>query len=384
MRLAALLVVATLITACGSEPALIPTFDPSVSENELSDVIESMRRGDPAAALELLDAMPADTLPEGADHYRALALMDAGRNDEARDVWEREVARHPGNGRAHAFLAEILMDEGDLAGAEEHLAAAQRFVPEFAGQALLSGQLALLKDDDVAAERLFVDYLESDPYGSEAALAHESLKQIFARRGPEHADRATYHADIAEYLREVHRYRAGYRQRLLENPEDAEAAYGIATTYLNLYYRTADGDTRLLDEGDRALQRVLEIDPEYARAIANLGSLRAQGGKYAEARALFARAVELEPDLFRAQLQLGLIDARAGSFETARAHFESAIACADGDLERTEALAKAGDELAEAFPAEALEYLRAYLALAPLDPAGLAPLAARLEQQLGG
>lgn len=383
MRLAAALFVALLLTACGSEPDLVVPFDPTVAEAEIPVVLDELRRGAPEEALARLDERAAaGTLPAGAEHYRAIALMDAGRTDEARAAWEAEVARHPGNGRAHAFLAELLIEDGELDAAAEHLAAARRHAPDFAATSLLAGRLALLRDEDGLAERAFTDYLDSDPYGPEAALAHESLKQIFARRGPDGADRAQYHADIAAYLREVHRFRAGYRRRLLADPEDAEAAYGVAMTYLNLFFRTADGDERLLAEADRALQRVLEIDPDHARALANFGSVRAIQRRFDDARALFTRAVELDPEQFDAHVQLGLLDARDGALDASRGHFEDALAVADDDVARAEVHAKWGLEFSEAEPAEALEHLRTYLALAPDDPARLVGRIAELEAAL--
>ena len=96
------------------------------------------------------------------------------------------------------------------------------------------------------------------------------------------------------------------------------------------------------------------------------------------------RAAEIDPELFRAQLQLGILAARAGDFDDARHRFDLAIASADDDFELAEAHAKKGVEFADAEPAEALEHLRRYRALAPDDPALLAGRIAQLEADLAG
>ncbi len=322
---AGLIVALVLASACSDAPRLVVPFDPAAAEAQLPTVMAALRDRDPGLALAELDRLgAAGGLPDGAETVRGLALLDAGRFDEARAALERELAAHPGDATAHTLLARMLIDEGRLDESAAHLDEARQLAPGLQPALLQSGRLALLRNDDERAQRFYRDALSRDPYGEPAVEAHTALGQIAARRGPEAAADAQAHAETAANLRRLHDYLTSYEARLRQDPADAEASYGVATAYLSLYVNMG-GDPRLLQQAEKALAHVLGLTPDDARALYNLGFVRAEQGRLDEALELSRRAVASNDGYSPAHLNLGLLLTRLGRADDALAEFERAL-----------------------------------------------------------
>ncbi len=365
--------------ACGDEAAPVVPFDPAVAEPRLVEVVGALRAGDGAGALAELDELAAaGPLPEGALHYRALALEAAGRGGEAEQAWREEVAVHPGNARAQAGLARRLMDGGRLDEAAEHLGLATRLAPADVVVRLLAGRLTLLRGEDESALRAFQDVLQADPWGDGAVEAHTGLAQILARRGGPDVALAERHAATARHLHELRAYLDSYQLRLRRDPQDAEAAYGVATAYLSLY--TDYSDVRLRDQAEAALNHVLSLEADDARALYNLGFVRAEQGRYDEALGISRRAVEADPALTAARINLALLCQKLGRTDEARGQLEHVASEAPLPADRARAHANLAHLLSEGdagpeLRAAALSHAEAALALDPSDPFGMARLA---------
>ncbi|MGD9494721.1 MAG: tetratricopeptide repeat protein [Armatimonadota bacterium] len=78
-----------------------------------------------------------------------------------------------------------------------------------------------------------------------------------------------------------------YASRVLEHPEDTAARYdlGLALMYEHKWGRAAE-----------QFEEVLEREPQYADAHANLSVCRARLGQPEQALEAIERAIELEPD----------------------------------------------------------------------------------------
>lgn len=372
--------------ACGGPSAPAEPWDPTLIEEQIPEVLALLRAGDADSALAELDRLQsAGALPEGALHYRALALADAGRLDEALPAFEQELTERPGNGHAHALLAELLIDAGRLQEADEHLVDARAFAPEHAMPQLLSGRLALLLDEDEQAQRFFRNYLLLDPFGRPAAEAHSGLSQIARRRGGADDAVARHHADSATKLGDVHKYISSYRARLAVDPEDAEAAYGIATALLNLYV-TMSQDDRLLVEAERFLGHLLSFDPAHARSLFQMGFVRIEQRRFDEALELTVRSLDANPSYSPARLNYAVLLKMLGEEEQAVAEFERVIATTDEPAERVRAhyelalIFNASQDLAER--ARALPHLRALIAIEPHDPHDAGKLIDEIERAL--
>ena len=79
------------------------------------------------------------------------------------------------------------------------------------------------------------------------------------------------------------------------------------------------------DAADECYRRAIALDPGYADAHCNLGSLLFTRGRRDEARAHFARAAELAPRHVEAHLNLGTLCEEDGADERALAHYRQAL-----------------------------------------------------------
>jgi tetratricopeptide (TPR) repeat protein len=168
----------------------------------------------------------------------------------------------------------------------------------------------------------------------------------------------------------------------------------------------------LLTEGEGAALCAVALDPHLATAWNNLGILQQEAGKFADSRVSLEHVVSLLPDSPEAHNNLGNTCKRLGDFTRARAHYERAIALradyAEGysnlasllnDAGESDAAAEAarraieinpqlpdaylnlaGIEITRLRPAQALHWLNALAAFAPLHPGALCARARTLQQ----
>ena len=113
---------------------------------------------------------------------------------------------------------------------------------------------------------------------------------------------------------------AFFEQRVSEHPDDVAARLDLAQRY-----RDAD----LLDEAAAQYIAALDLDPDNAEALANLGFLVYLGGEPAEGLASVERALELEPDYpealyFKGVILLEGLDRPGEAASAFRAYLEAA------------------------------------------------------------
>ncbi len=359
-----------LITGCvGEAPGEVVPYDATVLVSKIPEVIEALKSGDPLEAIVALDRRrAAGDLPDGAKHYQALALQDLKRTEEAEILWRQEITEHPGNGAAHAFLAEILIDSGTFKEAGALLDQAQRYQPGMAISALLRGRLARQQGKDQDAVRHYNDFLMLEPFEARAIEAHRAIGQIMATENYDPTS-AQWHEERAAYLTRVHQYRAVYRQRLAQRPSDVDALYGIGMTWLNLFYEISRKDQSLLEEADRWLTQVLLLAPDHAEALANLASIRAEQRRTEDAIALFQRAVEIDPNEPRPHLRLGRLYLMTQKLGEAETETRAALTASTKNQDRAMAHSQLAEILQHSNPAGAIENLQIYLNFEPNDPA---------------
>jgi Tfp pilus assembly protein PilF len=86
-----------------------------------------------------------------------------------------------------------------------------------------------------------------------------------------------------------------------------------------------DTEKATWEEAAEAYRRALALDPDYADAHCNLGSLLFNRNRRDEARACFERAVERVPRHVEAHLNLGALCEEEGADERALAHYRQAL-----------------------------------------------------------
>ncbi len=86
--------------------------------------------------------------------------------------------------------------------------------------------------------------------------------------------------------------------------EPTEATLG-PTAYCCFMEACAAEDRGDLGEAERLYRKALDVDPQLAAALTNLGNLRHKAGDADEARRLYERAIEHDPSLAEARYNLG-------------------------------------------------------------------------------
>ena len=127
----------------------------------------------------------------------------------------------------------------------------------------------------------------------------------------------------------------------------------------------ADADPRTFGEAIAAYRKAIELDPDFADAHCNLGTVLYNQGRRPDARACFERALELAPDHLEAHFNLANVLEEDDRDESALRHFKEAVRIdpffADAQLNLALLYEKLG------LPRTARAFWRRYL---QLEPAG--------------
>lgn len=86
-----------------------------------------------------------------------------------------------------------------------------------------------------------------------------------------------------------------------------------------------------LDQAEECLLRLIELDPEHARAYNKLGVVFARRKDLRQAEDCFNQAIALDPNLAAAHSNLGNIYAERGWADRAKAAYERALALDPGN-----------------------------------------------------
>jgi tetratricopeptide (TPR) repeat protein len=100
------------------------------------------------------------------------------------------------------------------------------------------------------------------------------------------------------------------------DPENASGLYN-----LGLIYQRVGRET----EAIAAFQQAVSVDPHHAEALNTLGAISAERGSWQEATAFFTRAIETRPGFAEAHRNLGLVYAQQGKWKEAEAAFSAAV-----------------------------------------------------------
>jgi tetratricopeptide (TPR) repeat protein len=136
----------------------------------------------------------------------------------------------------------------------------------------------------------------------------------------------------------------------------------------------------LYEDAERAFRLALEADPASQEALAGLGQVELQRGRYSEALPLLERATRVPTQILSAFRSLGDAYAAVGDLEHASIAYRQAVALAPNDLASRSSLAHALTEAGSY--EEAIDVCRGSLRIAKSDPALLARAYAQLGEVL--
>ena len=157
---------------------------------------------------------------------------------------------------------------------------------------------------------------------------------------------------------------ASFQHALSENPESAEAEYGLGSVYLK-QSKLAEARASFL----RATQMRAGYPDTLPDAWNNLGLVATREGRMTDAIQYFQKALELSPDHMVALVNLGNAYRQQRRWDDARKVFERATAVGPQDPEANYGLAMVYAQLDDT--THAYEYLQKALALRPAYPEAL-------------
>ena len=175
----------------------------------------------------------------------ALDAFEAKQNDRGTALLESTLAVAPEHERAMVRLAEIVLDRGDLARADELVGRARTLSPFDPAAAAVSGDLARVRGEEERATALYLEAARLDP-----AIAG----RMYGNIGIVHAMRADWPAALDWF---------GKAERL--SPGDPLTAYNTGSAYARMGRR---------EDARAAFERALRADPRYEPARRALAVLK--------------------------------------------------------------------------------------------------------------
>ncbi len=215
--------------------------------------------------------------------------------DKARRIYQQLLLQHPEIYEVHFDLANIAVQENDLAAAADYLAEAIRLEPGRYKLHYNLGITCLSLGRYEQAAKHFSDSLKIKPAETEA-LVGLGLALLSQGRFEQAIDHYTKALEIAPDVPELH------------------AKLGLA------FYQQGK-----LDDAIRHYTKALELDPRLFEVQNNLGMALGGRGRLDEAIVCFKKALAINPQLAEAHRNLGMVFARQGRLNEAIAHFTEAL-----------------------------------------------------------
>ena len=257
-----------------------------------------------------------------------LALRLLGQTEEARSLFERAAGHAVTLRMAGHQLAQMALDRGEIAAAEEVLQRVLTAEPDAAEIRNTLGRILEAKGDLDAAEKEFRLAAKLDP---DAAMPRNNLGNLFKRRSridlaegwyQQAIEADPYFMGAYNNLALVYQGRGEmdraidlYGRALAKSPSNAIVLNNLAS----LYY--AKGN---IIEARELWQQSAAADPNYESPLNNLASLLISDGRYDEAETLLRDALALDENYGDARINLAIILRSRGENEAAREQLKRA------------------------------------------------------------
>jgi tetratricopeptide (TPR) repeat protein len=247
----------------------------------------------------------------------------------AEQGYRKALELNPQNVTAHADLAYILLNQGQIEEGMVHVNEALKLDPNHAEARFNLGLGMLLRNQPEGAAACFERVIEIKP---DYAEAHSQLGILLAKRNqPQEAIKHLYraagltpndgqtHFNLGVLLAGQGRLDEAvihYAKAAQLNPDDATIPYNLGLT------TSRQGK---LEEAIKHLSRAVEIKPDYTDAYINLGVMRARQGKYSAAIGYLTKAVQIEPSHVTAHYNLAMALAQTSRHAEAIDHWSQVI-----------------------------------------------------------
>lgn len=254
----------------------------------------------------------------------ALTWRQIGYWRDSETLFRRTLAVTTDNGVIHNNLAGVLIREGRLDEAVDHLEQARRIRPNYVSALSNLGVARQGQGKVVEAVDLFREALRLDPAHVEAWLSlGNALAKIGDLKGALGAFREGRRLRPEEPGIDAIIRGLEERERSGSSPS-GEAPRGSPEARARFERANVLRDQGLLEQAADQYREAIRLDPESAEAHNNLGSILGRQGRLQEAIREVSRAVELAPSLAEAHNNLGILLAVRGDSGSAESHFREA------------------------------------------------------------
>ena len=259
----------------------------------------------------------------------AINNLRNGHADKTVKTCQNFLITNPSSGAHIQLLAHALIKLGRLNDAQEQIEFAIKLTPDFAGLHEDLGSIQALKNNHDLAIDSFRRAVQIDPT---LTSAHKKLAQCLSAIGKNdevdeafenYLDRDENAALVAEG---AEHWRAGritdaestLKSALKKNVNNVDAMHFLALIYHD--------ENKKLNDAEALLRRATEIAPDFKQAIASLGRLLLDNGKWSDAIQAYEKLIEIEPTDDKAWAGLGRSLSLAGQVEKAVTAYEKSLA----------------------------------------------------------
>ncbi len=278
----------------------------------------------------------AESVPAGAEPGTITAhtnmaslLMQKGDLDGAEDELEGALARHPDYFPALMMLSQVQLKQGRVGEALESIRKAVTLTADAEHGAYLQLALLAIRAGEAPQAINFLHELgrrRPEAAGIETALGILSLEGGSGDRAEEHFRRALKLDPASPEA--MGRLFQLYRERGREADLEAEMRRGLELNDRSVLHHNwlglilaRKGDLR---GAETEYRRALELAPDFGGTMINLGSLYGRSGRLEEAVQILSRAIRIEPRNLEARVNLGAALGKLGRLDDAIASMEEA------------------------------------------------------------
>src|SRR5690554_219506 len=237
----------------------------------LSLGIIAMERKDTEIAVQAFERLLDKDQHLSTAHYYLGRIAESRKDTKTALIHYLQVTQGNDFLSATISLLDIMVREGDLLSASEHIQRLRVRVPEEADElSLLHAQTLVKYRHLVAAEHALTRALERAPQGA------DKIRLLFAR------------AMLKDQQGNLQATETDLRAILAAEPDNPTALNSLG-------YILTDRTTRF-DEARQLLERALELKPDDPAIIDSVGWLHYRTGNYPEALDFLQRAFDLYPD----------------------------------------------------------------------------------------
>ena len=267
---------------------------------------DSLRRDAPRGRARFLVSLAMTALLAGAclaaaqtgSLDQAWSLLAKGQRPEAIRLLHEMIDANPRDAEARVLLGSVLMEEGKGPESLAQLTEAVRLRPDWAQAQNALGEAFKAFGDPEAARKAFAKAVERDPRFAQAQI---NLGLVLTEGGE--LSLAVPHLNSSIQL-------------LGQRPEAAYPHYLLAKIY---------SEQAQISKAAAELQQAVSLQPDFAEAWSDLGSVRKTLLDDAGALAAFEKAVQFAPNDPVAQTRLGSELLGQGKAHEAVPHLEEAV-----------------------------------------------------------